>query len=269
MPNVRLAGTALCLLLLCAGLGADAEAGGKILDGRAAPDISFSDGLNGGAGARLSAYKGRPVLVMFWLRDCPHCRRELPRIQQLHDQWGKAGLQVLTVVHKFGSSDVAPVMRQLGYDFPVGSDTAGTAAKKYGVTSRPATYLVGIDGRVKSSNGAPGDVIAKELGRYRLAKLGKVPKDMQELRNAVWQGRMGSALKQAEAAAAIDGATAETKAIAQRTQEIARETLTARAHWASKLARSGRRVEAQNEIAAIQRAFKGTSLESEAARLGR
>lgn len=254
---------------LALGASISAEAGGRLLDGRAAPDMSFSDGLNGGAGANLAAYKGRPVLLLFWLRDCPHCRRELPRIQSLHDQWGKAGLQVLTVVHEYRSSEVAPVMRQLGYDFPVACDIDGSQAKKYGVSARPAIYLIGIDGRVKSSNGAPGDVIAKELGRYRLSKLGTVPASLKEVRDAVWQGRMGTALEKAEAAAKAEGASDEVKAVAERTLEVARETMTARAHWASRLAASGQQNKATAEYAAIREAFAGTSLEAEAAQLGK
>ena len=127
-------------------------------------------------------------------------------------------------------------------------------------------YLIGIDGRVRASNSVSDALITKELGRYRLAKLGSVPTSMNTLKGAVEQGRMGAALKAAETAAKAPGAGADVKAVAQRTREIAEETLDARTHWADVMARKGRKREAASAYAAVKRAFAGTSLAAEAAR---
>ncbi len=240
-----------------------AAAQGSDLTGRLAPDMTFSNGMNGvAAGTSLSSFRGRVVWVKFILRDCPRCRATLPRAQQLHDRWSGSGLVVLTVVRQFGPPGMRSFMAQNRYDFRVGTDRDGSMASRYGVRTMPTDYVIGIDGRVKASNGAPDAVLRTELGMYRLARLGAVPKTLKSVRDAVWNWDYGSALRATEAAVSKGDADAEIQALADRVAAQAREELDARLVLAAKRAREGQADVALSIHDRVVSNFRGTSLAS-------
>lgn len=259
----RLLTAAAVVGLLTLASNAPAAAAGRNLDGRMAPDMTFKAGFNGlGAGTSLSALRGRVVYVKFWLRDCPVCRRSLPRIQRLHERWGGRGLTVLTVVHKFGPKDVSPLVRKLGFNFPVVSDFDGSQARRYGVKSRPVDYLIGVDGRVKASNNVSDQAIASELGKYRLGRIDPIPASLKAARDAVWRAQIGEALKLCDAAARRKGAGQDVVAAAGRVRALAKEDLEAAAAWAGRLAARRQAAEAKQEWGRIRTAYGQTSLAS-------
>ena len=231
--------------LVLAGLGAagaaPAMAEGASLNGLMAPELTFPAGVNGvGRGTTLSSFRGRVVWLKFWLRDCPRCRKTLPEAQRLHELYGKSGLVVLTVVHQYGPEQVEPFLKQFGYTFPVASDPTGALAQAYQVNHRPTDYVIGVDGRVKLSNGVDLEVIKGELREHRGRELGPVPAGLGGVEQAVKAGDYGDygrALQLAQAAAA-EG-TAEVKTFAARLEALARQKLevgleVAAAHWKRK-----------------------------------
>ncbi len=58
-----------------------------------APDFTWS--TTSGAEGKLSDYRGSVVLLNFWGTWCPPCRRELPEIVQLRDEFGPQGFEVV------------------------------------------------------------------------------------------------------------------------------------------------------------------------------
>jgi peroxiredoxin len=63
--------------------------------GRPAPDFTLSD-LQGKE-VRLSALRGKVVLLNFWYSSCGPCRREVPDLITLHRLRAKDGLEILGV----------------------------------------------------------------------------------------------------------------------------------------------------------------------------
>ena len=238
-----------------------AEAGGRVLDGRQAPDIVSTQGINGlERGVRLSALKGKPVFLLFWLRDCPHCAKELPRIQALYERFKAQGLQMVTVVHKYRPAEVLPRMQRDGYTFPVVSDLDGSQARAFGVGRRPATYLIGIDGRVRTSNRASDRDIGRELGRYRLAQAGSIPAALADTRDMIWQHRLGDALRKTEPATKAAGADPSLAAFRERVKRLAQAKIQSAQDYAAYLRRGRRDAEADRLLRTIQQEFAGTSL---------
>lgn len=244
------------------GLGpTDALANGADLTGQRAPDMSFRDGLHGlGAGSSIAKERGKVVLLFFWLRDCPHCRKELPRIQRLHNQFAGEGLSVFTVVHKFNSTQVQPVMRKLGYQFPVACDLDGSQAKRYSVGRRPVYYLIDVDGVVRASNRVSDAQITGALGTYRLRLLGQVPSNFGRVRQYVQQDAWGPALREAEGLAASQGSVAGVPQAAARVRQLASAWLERRAGWIARIARGGNKRSAISAADNLIASFKGTSL---------
>lgn len=235
------------------------SAQGNDLTGRLAPDMRFASGMNGvTSDTTLSSFRGKVVWVKFILRDCPRCRATLPRAQQLHDRWGGSGLVVLTVVRRIGPEGMRPFMDKHGYDFRMGTDASGSLAAPYGIRSMPTDYVIGVDGRVKASNGAPEPVLLTELGRYRLARLKAVPEALSTVRDAVWRWDYGAALRTTEAALA--DADAELTAFAARLLAQAREELDARVELATKRAKQGKWDVARSIHDRVVENFRDTSL---------
>ena len=268
---VRIAWVLPCVIALVlsglAGGGTDAEAANwRDLTGRVAPDLTFAQAGQGLApGTKLSSFRGKEVVLLaFWLRDCPHCKREMPKVQRLHALYGRSGLRVISIVHKFSPANVIPVMRERGWTFSVATDPTGRLAEAYGGGRRPGYYVVGIDGRIKSSNALNERVIAAELGRWRLNELGAVPPELKAARDLVYAGRYGSALRAAEAIAKQPKSSAGVQAAVERLTQIAGRKLQARASNANAWAAAGQRGRAAEEYRAIVKTFEGTSLASRA-----
>ncbi len=236
------------------------------LNGRMAPELTFTDTALGlQSGTRLSSFRTREaVLLVFWLRDCKHCKRELPKVQRLHDMYARSGLQVISICHGFPLSQVTPTMAERGWTFPVVRDEKGKMAMLYGGGRRPGFYLVGIDGRVKASNSLSEPVIRTELGRWRLAELGTVPSELKEARERVYRGDYGAALRSAEAVGRQTGASAAVRAAVARLATIAGRKLQNRVDRAEDWHKQGLTARAQQEYKGIVATFKGTSLETRA-----
>ena len=264
-------GLSTALLLMGALIGGrEAEAGKwNDLTGRMAPDLGFADAAQGLApGTRLSSFRRKQVVVLvFWLRDCPHCKRELPKVQRLHALYGNSGLRVVSVVHKFPLSQIVPTMRKRGWTFPVARDATGSMAGLYGGGGRPGIYLIGIDGRVKTSSGLSERRIQSELGRWRLNELGAFPEALRKARDHVFAGDYGSALRSAEGAVASGTATPEVRAAVARLKQIAGRKLQNRQARAERWSAAGNNKRAEQEYRGMVTTFKGTSLEARATAL--
>jgi thiol-disulfide isomerase/thioredoxin len=215
-----------------------ADAEGAQLTGLMAPDLTFPAGVNGvEAGSKLSQYRGKVVWLKFWLRDCPRCRSTLPEAQRLHDLYGRSGLVVLTVVHQYGPDQVRgflekpPLLKgqspdqQFPYTFRVASDPTGTLAQAYQVNHRPTDYLIGVDGRVVSSNSVAEPTILKQLEVFRKQELGATPPGLGAVQESVIASEYGKALRLALEAAGKPDAPAAHKEFAARVEALAKKKL--------------------------------------------
>lgn len=238
--------------------------GGADLTGRAAPEITLQDGLNGaGAQTTLASLRGKVVCLKFWLTHCPICQGTLPEFQAIHDRYGRSGVVCLGVVID-NAEGVGPYLKSKGWSFPVGCDPDGRNASRYSVTRYPADYVIGVDGVVRASNGFKRDVIEEELRKMRSAELGTVPAGLEAVRDAVEDGDYGTALRQAETAAKAAGAGADVVAFAQRLAGIATVRQDNRFARVDSLVAAGKAIDARAEAERILSDFKDTSLEARA-----
>lgn len=266
-PLLRVAGLALLglgALAAPAVLVRPADAGGNVLDGQAAPELTLAGGTNGAsASTTLASLRGKVVCLKFWLTGCPICRRTLPEFQSIHDRYGRSGVVCLGVVID-SVEGVSPYLKEMGWSFAVGADPDGRNASRYGVNHYPADYVIGIDGVVRASNGFPRDVIEGELRKVRVAELGKLPAGAEGVREAVEDGDYGEALRRAEAAAKAAGASAELTEFVARFTAVATQRFENRLARVERLRADGKVVDAKGEAERILSDFRGTSLEARA-----
>ena len=74
--------------------------------GKTAPDVTFSDPT----GKEVSIYSVEApyTLLVFWLYDCSHCKRELPIVMRLFEKYQSKGLKVMSVCGKTGEDQAPP-----------------------------------------------------------------------------------------------------------------------------------------------------------------
>lgn len=124
-----------------AGLGVDQPP-----DPIAAPDFTLPT-LAGGK-TKLSALRGRVVLLHFWASWCPPCREELPQLVAMAAQH-KKGMTLLAV--DADSSDAKGAARFVAahsIGLPIALDSHDKVHQDYGIRALPTTYLIDRQGKI-------------------------------------------------------------------------------------------------------------------------
>jgi thiol-disulfide isomerase/thioredoxin len=98
---------------------------------------------------RISAYRGKVVVVSFWASWCPYCIQELPVLERLQQVLGKSRIEVIAVNIDRNRSDYLAMQRQLkNFQFTMVRDEYHTAADLYAVDGLPYLIMIGKTGRV-------------------------------------------------------------------------------------------------------------------------
>ena len=111
-----------------------------------APDFILHDAT--GADIRLSAYRGKVVLLNFWATWCLPCETEIPWFAEFEQAYSNRGFSVIGVsMDEDGWKSVRPYMDSQRMNYPVGLGDEDLA-KLYGVNSLPMTLLIDREGRI-------------------------------------------------------------------------------------------------------------------------
>ena len=86
---------------------------------RTAPDFTVK--MTNGKDVKLSAYKGKVVVIEFLLTTCPHCQRASQGLNKVYRELKAQGLQPVGVaVNDMANMLVDDYVKQFNLDFPVG-----------------------------------------------------------------------------------------------------------------------------------------------------
>lgn len=120
------------------------------------PAIDFTLTDQYGNTHTLSDYKGKTVFLNFWATWCPPCRREMPDIQKLYEEYQENGDDSVVILGvaapDFGQEkseeEIRKFLEDNGYTYPVVMDTTAEMFMSYGVFSYPTTFMINTDGDV-------------------------------------------------------------------------------------------------------------------------
>ena len=115
--------------------------------GQTAPDFAL-ESVDGRI-VHLSDFHGKAVLLHFWTTSWLPCRVEMQWFEQMHNQYGPQGLQVLGIaMDNVDKKDIAELASNLGVDYPIllGKESVGDSYG--GVKVLPVTVYVGRDGKI-------------------------------------------------------------------------------------------------------------------------
>lgn len=118
---------------------------GLLMRGEAAPafELESPDGET----VSLEDLRGQVVVLDFWATWCPPCRRAMPGIQELHDDYAGKGVAVYGVSTSERGGDPAALMADKGFTYGLLLD-GERIAPFYGVSALPTCYVIDKAGRV-------------------------------------------------------------------------------------------------------------------------
>lgn len=117
----------------------------------------------------LSAYKGKPVIVRFFLLDCPYCKADTPIFNKFYDQYRQQGLEIVYINNNGKTiEDVKKFVQELDIAFPVIFDPEANIAKRYNVKVQPLTLVLSPEHKLLAAllGGVSEAELRELLGTY-------------------------------------------------------------------------------------------------------
>ncbi|KIC46520.1 thioredoxin [Ruegeria sp. ANG-S4] len=113
-----------------------------------AKTIEFQLEDDGGVGT-LEDYAGKFVLINFWATWCAPCRKEMPQIAELQEEFGGDKFQVLTLATGRNSpAGIKKFFDENGIEnLPRHQDPKQVAAREFGVLALPITVILNPEGQ--------------------------------------------------------------------------------------------------------------------------
>ncbi len=153
----------------------------SVFAGNTAPDFSLPD-LSQKTVTLSSLLDKGPVVLDFWATWCGPCVRELPRIQELHEEFGDGNVTFVGICDDGPKtlSRVKPFVRGRKLTFTILLDTENEVMRKYKISNLPYTCIVDTSGAIAYGHLGykPGD--EKELREKLLEILGRSEKGETE-----------------------------------------------------------------------------------------
>jgi len=170
MINGRRPGIVLVIACTLAAVTSTSWAGPGV--GKEFPSFDAKDALTGKRFS-LTDLRGRVVLVDFWATWCRPCIAEVPNVRRVHRKYKDAGFDVVSISLDKNRSRFKSYAKKNGmkwYHVMEGGGWGTRLAKKYGVRSIPAMYLLDHEGKVISTKAR-----GQELERLVAKAVGKLP----------------------------------------------------------------------------------------------
>lgn len=115
--------------------------------GQPLPDLAFE--RFDGSRAKLSDYRGRPLIINFWSSTCAPCLQEMPAFEQVHAEVaGRVGFLGMDVTDSVENGQAMAARTGVRYD--LGRDPTGDILTALGGAVLPTTVVVGSDGIVRT-----------------------------------------------------------------------------------------------------------------------
>jgi peroxiredoxin len=136
----------------------------SLVTGGEFPVFSFT-GLKGES-INLEDYRGKVVLVDFWATWCPPCIAELPHVLATYKKYHDKGFEIIGISLDKDKAKLESFIAEKEMAWPQYFDGKGwdnELSNRYAVSSIPATFLLGPDGKIIATS-LRGDQLEKLVG---------------------------------------------------------------------------------------------------------
>lgn len=97
----------------------------------------------------LSDFRGKMVMVNFWLSGCKPCVVEMPHLQAVFKNWSDEGLVILAINVRESAETVQSFIDSQGLTFPVLLDSEGVVDEVYQPSLFPTTFFIDAEGIIR------------------------------------------------------------------------------------------------------------------------
>lgn len=134
-----------------------------------------------GAEQSLAGYRGRVVVLNFWATWCEPCKKEMPDLSAIQNDYAPLGVQVIgaTADEAADGAKILKFTREFKVNFPVWVGTKTEDMERFGVGSvLPATVIIDRDGKIvwREIGIIKPDILRKELDKLLLPKVNEAAK---------------------------------------------------------------------------------------------
>ncbi|MCC7257623.1 MAG: TlpA family protein disulfide reductase [Gammaproteobacteria bacterium] len=137
------------------------------------PDLRLPD-LASGTPRSLREWSGEALILNFWATWCAPCRKEMPLLEQVHQQWQGRGIAVVGVaIDRIEPAQAFTGEAGISYPNLVGEQEAMALAESFepGMAGLPLTVIV-----------APGgEVLHRHVGELHAGDLDRIVAILDEL----------------------------------------------------------------------------------------
>ncbi|SPE29498.1 Alkyl hydroperoxide reductase/ Thiol specific antioxidant/ Mal allergen [Acidobacteriia bacterium SbA2] len=95
----------------------------------------------------LQALHGKVVLVNFWATWCPPCRKEMPDLDKLYQEFKEQGLLILAISGE-DMSKVQPFIAEHHYTYPILLDPGSKVHQMFRVEGIPKSFVYARNGKL-------------------------------------------------------------------------------------------------------------------------
>lgn len=95
----------------------------------------------------LSEVRNKVVFINFWATWCGPCRKEMPSMVRLHEEFSDSGLMIVAVTNE-PKDTVEPFLKKNPYPFAVVSDDRAALMRRFRIRTFPTTLIVDRKGRL-------------------------------------------------------------------------------------------------------------------------
>jgi thiol-disulfide isomerase/thioredoxin len=97
----------------------------------------------------LQSLRGKVVYLDFWASWCGPCRVSFPQLEELRQELGPQGFEVLAVNVDEFEPDALRFLEEVSVTYPVVHDGAGDTPATFGILGMPTGYLIDRAGTIR------------------------------------------------------------------------------------------------------------------------